>query len=183
MRDILTIDDIDPDYKGKIYIQDYSKKTVIEGVKLIDLKNHAGEEGDFSEIVRVKDGELEQLPGFKIAQVNRASMIPHSVKAWHLHLKQDEIWYVLPSGHLLVGLWDLRKDSGTKEVTMRLVLGGGASQLLLIPKGVAHGAANFSNKPSELFYIVNQVFDINNPDEMRISWNTKGEDFWRPQKD
>lgn len=184
MAELLSENDIDETVASKVYTQKYSEKAVIEGVSIISLKNNVSEDGDFSEIVRITEsGEIEQLPGFKIAQINRSKLYPGAIKGWHLHLRQDDLWHVLPSTHLLVGLWDLRKSSKTKGVTMRIALGGGNSKLLFIPKGVAHGAVNITSKAAEVFYFVNQKFDINNPDEKRLSWDSLGADFWKPLKD
>lgn len=168
----------------KIYTQNYQKKPVIEGVKIVQLNNFVGEEGDFGEVFRLSDsGESEQFPGFRIKQISRTSTIPGSIKAWHLHFNQDEIWFVLPSSHLLVGLWDVRKTSQTPDVKMRLSLGGGKSYLVFIPRGVAHGCANFSQKTAELFYFMNGQFDESNPDEHRLPFTSAGESFWRPERD
>lgn len=180
----LSSDDIVSEVKDKVYSMDYNPKSQIDKVKIITLKTFISEEGDFGEIIRLNPmAELKDIPHFSIAQINRTMLLPGSVKAWHLHLKQDEIWFVIPSGHLFVGLWDVRKNSPTNGATMRIVLGGGYSQLLYIPKGVAHGSLNLAKDPAELFYFVNRQFDINNPDEKRIPWDAKGEDFWKPQGD
>lgn len=170
--------------KDKVYAQDYSKKKTIDGVKIVEIKNFISEEGDFSEILRLNaSGETEELPGFVLQQINRTKLFPNSVKAWHLHMSQDEVWYIPPSFHLFVGLWDVRKKSESSNVTMRIVLGEGKSQLLYIPRGVAHGCANFSPVSVELMYFMNQKFNIQNPDEKRIHWDTLGTDFWTPQRD
>lgn len=180
----LTIDDIDEQIKSKVYTQDYSKKVEIEGVRRIGLNHYPSEEGDFGEILRLNSqGELESIPGFKVAQMNRTHLFPGSVKAWHLHLGQDEIWYLPPNRDLFVGLWDVRRDSPTNGTLARLVLGEGKSELLFIPRGVAHGSANFSHKDANLFYIVNKHFDIKFPDELRIPWDAAGSDFWTPKRD
>lgn len=180
----LTDNDIDSQYKSQVYIQDYSSKPKIEGVKIVELKNMVGEDGDFSEVVRLKEnGELEQFPGFKLAQINRAKMLPNSIKAWHIHYKQDDIWYPTPSGSLFVGLWDLRENSPTKGQTMRIVLGGGSGNILFIPKGVAHGAKNITSKPIDLLYLIDKTFNIEDPDERRIHWDALGEDFWEAERD
>lgn len=180
----LTINDIDSKVARKVYTQDYSSKPSIDGVRIINVKNHVVEGGDFTELFRIrKDGniELEELPSFKIAQINRTMIFPEVIKAWHLHLKQDEIWYIAPSSHLFVGLWDVRKKSETSGSIMRIVLGGGDSKLLFIPRGVAHGCANFSKKPVDVYYFINGQFDKDNPDEKRISWDALGKEFWYPQ--
>lgn len=180
----LTFDDIHDSVSSKIYTQDYSKKEIIDGVKIIPLHNHVGEEGDFCELMRINEnGAWTHMPIFKLAQINRTKLYPAIIKAWHLHFNQNEIWYISPFDHLLVGLWDVRKNSKTQSKTMRVVLGGSHSQLLFIPKGVAHGSSNFTQKSVELFYFVDQIFDVHNPDEKRIHWDILGADFWLPQKD
>lgn len=180
----LTLNDIQDSVSSKIYTQDYSKKEIIEGVKIIPLSNHVGEEGDFCELIRIaENGNLTQLPTFKLAQINRTKLYPATIKAWHLHFNQNEVWYISPSDHLLVGLWDVRKHSKTQLKTMRIVLGGSHSQLLFIPKGVAHGSSNLTQQSVELFYFVDKVFDIHKPDEKRIHWDVLGADFWLPRKD
>lgn len=145
---------------------------------------HVLEEGDLSEIIRLNgNGKLIHFPNFKLTQINRVKQAPNTVKAWHLHFNQDEVWYVAPSDNLFVGLWDVREKSETANLTMRIVLGGNNSLLLYIPRGVAHGSANFSYKDTDLYSMVNRQFDIKNPDEMRLPWDSLGKEFWQPLKD
>lgn len=179
----LTLDDLDEKVRQRVYGQDYKEKPVIEGVKIVELHPYVSEEGDFGEVFRVRDnGEVEGFAGFKIAQVNRTMLLPHAVKAWHLHLGHDEIWFLLPQQNLFAGLWDVRKDSKTNGTTMRIPLGGNR-RMVFIPRGVAHGGANFTEKPVEIFYFVNERFNRENPDEKRINWDALGADFWKPQRD
>lgn len=180
----LTIEDIDPSISSKVYTQNYSKKEALEGVKIIPLVSHVSEESDFSELMRFNDhGMLDVIPSFKIAQINRTRLLPGFQKAWHLHLKQNEIWYVNPLDYIFVGLWDVRRESKTRSVSMRITLGGGTSQLLFIPRGVAHGLRNFTTQSVDLFYFVDHQFNPHDPDEKRIPWDALGADFWLPQKD
>lgn len=168
----------------RIYTQDYQKKPVINGVKVIQLTNFVGEEGDFGEVLRLgENGDIAEFPGFHIKQISRTSMFPKAIKAWHLHFKQDEVWFVLPTSHLLIGLWDVRKSSKTSNTKMRLSLGSGKSYLIYIPRGVAHGCTNLSKKLSEMFYFMNEQFDKDNPDEHRLPYTSAGESFWVPERD
>jgi dTDP-4-dehydrorhamnose 3,5-epimerase-like enzyme len=184
MTKILTLSDIDSEISPKVYRQDYSAKQTIEGVKIVNLKNFPGEDGNFSELLRIEEnGEVEGFPGFKIAQINRSKVNPKAIKAWHLHLKQDEIWYVTPTKNLLVGLWDVRKNSKTRDVSLRIVMGEGDSKLIFIPRGVAHGCANNSGEPVDLYYFVSEKFDVKNPDEQRMKWDSLGPDFWQPKRE
>ena len=182
--DTLTNDAIDQNLRDKVYAQDYSPKPTIEGVKILKLKNFVGENGDFSELIRLApNGESELLPGFFLRQVNRSKQYTKAIKAWHLHYNQDEMWYVPPDEHLLLGLWDVREQSQTKGVTQKIPLGGGNSIAVYIPRGVAHGAANFSGKKANVYYFVNNQFDPKNPDEHRLPWDAAGAQFWEPPKE
>lgn len=184
MEENLTEKDIDQQVLAKVYTQTYGNKPIIEGVSLVALKNFGGEDGDLSEVIKLtKEGNVEGFEDFKIAQINRTKLYPGAIKGWHLHLRQDDLWHVLPSSHLIVGLWDIRNSSKTKGAVMRVALGGGESKLLFIPKGVAHGAVNVSSKDAEVLYFVNQKFDTNDPDEKRLPWDSLGADFWKPLKD
>jgi dTDP-4-dehydrorhamnose 3,5-epimerase len=180
----LTAPDIDEKIRSKVYTQDYSAKTAIEGVKIFPLKNMVGEDGDFLEIVRFgANGTLALVPEFTIAQINHSTQFAGSVKAWHLHYKQNEIWFIPPSSHFLVGLWDVRAGSPTKGTAMRISMGGGSAKILFIPKGVAHGAANHASAPSTIIYFVDKAFDPARPDELRIPWDSMGADFWKAVRD
>ncbi len=172
------------DVRKQITVADYSPQNLIDGVKIIELTNHIAEDGDLSEIIRINgNGTLKELSDFKLAQIIRVKHNPNTVKAWHLHYSQDEVWYVAPSEHLFVGLWDIREKSKTSKLTMRVVLGGSLSQLLYIPRGVAHGSANFIQKSVDLYSFLNRPFDLKKPDEMRLPWDILGKEFWQPLKD
>lgn len=179
-QSMLTKDDIDKKVRGKLCTQDYSKKPLIEGVLVKEIRNMVGEDGDFSELMRLTaTGEAEDFPGFQVRQINRSKMLPGAIKAWHVHFKQDEIQTVRPEDHLVVGLWDTREKSPTKGLTMKLVLGGGKAQAVYIPKGVAHGYMNVSPTPATIMYFVSEQFNREDPDERRFPWDCV-KDFWEP---
>jgi dTDP-4-dehydrorhamnose 3,5-epimerase len=179
MQEPLSQKDIDSKYQKKVFIQDYSKKPLIDGVHIVEIKNMTGEDGDFEEVMRFDESGISQsFPGFQIKQVNRSTLLPGAIKAWHLHYNQDDIWHIMPDSRLVVGLLDTRKDSPTKHITMRLTAGAGKSHLIYIPRGVAHAVANLTMKKGEMLYIVNSHFDIESPDEYRLPWNDAGDDFF-----
>ena len=180
----LTDEAIDTSLREKVYKQDYSPKSSIDGVQIIKIKNFVGENGDFSELLRLNEsGECEVVPGFKVRQINRSKQYTKAVKAWHLHYNQDEIWYVPPDEHLLLGLWDVRDNSTTKGTLQKIPLGGGNSIGVYIPRGVAHGAVNFSGKKANVYYFVSNQFDPAKPDEHRLPWDAAGAEFWDPPKE
>ena len=62
----LTPEAIGQDYNKELSVQDYSKKTVIDGVQLINLNMFVDDGGSLAEIVRFDDnGCLQILPEFK----------------------------------------------------------------------------------------------------------------------
>lgn len=87
------------------------------------------------------------------------------VKAWHVHQKQTDWWYVC-SGVLKVVLYDTRPDSSTHGETEEVIMGEGVSpRVLKIPPGVAHGCKCMSG-PANLLYITSETYDPD--DEGRI---------------
>ncbi|MDE2930287.1 MAG: dTDP-4-dehydrorhamnose 3,5-epimerase family protein [Chloroflexota bacterium] len=170
--------DIREDVRGNVSRQEYGGQSHIEGVQFLPLQTFVEDGGTFTELGRLAKGALAGLAGFEVRQVNCSLMAAGAIKAWHFHFNQEDVWFVPPSQALVVGLWDVREDSPTTGNTMRFVLGRGRSQLLYIPRGVAHGAANLGANDTFLFYFVNQQFDAQDPDERRLPYDALGKDFW-----
>jgi dTDP-4-dehydrorhamnose 3,5-epimerase len=143
---------------------------------------HRGTDGAFAELLRFDDsGEVQGVPGFCARQWSWSLLEPGAVKAWHLHLGQDDLWIVPPDSTVLVGLVDLRRESPTANEQLRLTLGGGRCHRLFIPRGVAHGVANLSTDPQVILYAVNRHFspDPSLNDEWRLPADCFGSEFWR----
>jgi len=171
------------EFRNELSVQDYCKKTQIEGVKLIALTSFVDDGGALAEIVRFdENGNLAVLPEFKVRQATWSQMLPGTIKAFHLHYNQEDVWFIMPYDRLLIGLFDARENSPSYKQTMRFVMGGGRAQILYLPRGVAHGLANPYNQAANMIYFVNQQFDPNSPDEQRLPWDILGEDFWEIKK-
>ncbi len=173
--------DISESVRASVSRQDYGAKPRIEGVQLLPLHTFVEDGGSFTELGRLAAGALDGLAEFEVRQVNCSLMAAGAIKAWHLHFNQEDLWFVPPSQTLVVGLWDVRENSPTAGATMRFALGRGRSQLLLIPRGVAHGAANVGATETFLIYFVNQQFDAHDPDERRLPYDALGTEFWEIQ--
>jgi len=133
----------------------------IEGVVLKSLDTHVDQRGFFREIIRATDGFFEE--GF--GQWSHSLMYPGVIKAWHIHKKQTDWWYV-GTGVLKVVLYDRRPESSTCRQTMEVMLGDNhEATVLKIPPGVAHGCKCL-NGPANLFYITSHPYDPE--DEGRI---------------
>lgn len=168
------------DIGNKLYKQSYSSAPQIDGVKFIDLKEFTDDGGSFLELARFAKGAHLAVLDFEVRQMNYSSVLPGAIKATHVHKNQEDVWFVPSHDRLLVGLQDLREKSKTNGVKMRFVLGAGKSQLLVIPRGVAHGLANPWQTPAAVIYFVNQQFsaDKNKCDEYRLDPFFFGKDFW-----
>lgn len=134
---------------------------MIEDVVLKPLVTHVDERGFFREIIRVTDDFFGE--GF--GQCSHSLMYPGVAKAWHIHQKQVDWWYVV-CGVLRVALHDRRPGSPTHRKTMEFLMGDNQpAQVLKIPPGVAHGCKCLSG-PAHLIYVTSGVYDPS--DEGRI---------------
>lgn len=134
---------------------------MIDGVVTKGLETHRDERGFFREIIRVTDDFFEE--GF--GQWSHSLVYPGVIKAWHIHQKQTDWWYV-GAGVLKVVLYDNRPASPTYRRKMELMMGDHQEpKLLKIPPGVAHGCKCISG-PAHLFYVTSRTYDPG--DEGRI---------------
>ena len=100
--------------------QSYAPKPKIDGVEVVELKRFVEEGGELSEVARLtEEGTLQAFPRFKLRQVNHAVVAPGAIKAFHVHLRQADVWFVPPEGRLLLGLFDPREGSPTKGVRQK----------------------------------------------------------------
>lgn len=180
----LTPESIGDAERSALSRQSYAPQPVIDGVRITDVLYAPDDGGCFCELGRLTVGIPAAFPGFEIRQVNYGELVPGAVKAWHLHFHQEDIWFVPPSDRLLVCLRDARTLSPTYGVLQRLTLGAGRARLLLIPRGVAHGAANLWLQTSRIIYFVNDTFtaEPDATDEWRLPWNAFGTSCWEVTK-
>ena len=85
-----------------------SKSGAIEGVVLKELVTHSDERGFFREVIRETDEFFDRF-----GQWSHSLMYPGTAKAWHIHQRQTDWWYVL--GALKVALYDTRESSPTNK--------------------------------------------------------------------
>ncbi len=177
----LTPGDLVEDAARDLARQSYAPRPPIAGVTLGEVPVFRSPDGLFAEVVRLDpERQVEGVAGFRPVQWNWSLLEPGAVKAWHLHLDQEDLWIVPPDSALLVGLVDLRRRSPTASTVQRLALGGGRCHRLLIPRGVAHGVANLGTRPQAMLYAVNRFFsaDPEQTDEWRLPWDRFGASFW-----
>ncbi len=164
--------------------QDYGPKRRIEGVEIVELKRFNDDGGAMTELGRIDGGVHKQLPGFQVRQINFSVLEPQAIKAFHLHDRQTDVWYVPPSDKVLLVLADARAGSPTEGMVWRTVLGDGNSRLVRIPPGVAHGCKNLRpTAPGQIIYFVDVQFSTDEHcDEGRLPWDHFGTAVWEVER-
>jgi len=161
-------------------VQDYSAQPPIKGVELVDLKRFTDDGGSFTELGRLGQGIHAGFPGFEVKQINYSELEAGAIKAFHLHRGQTDVWFVPPGDKILLVLLDVRTGSPTEKIARRLVLGDGASRLVRIPPGVAHGVKNLATTRGRIIYFVDVQFSAAaaETDEGRLPWDFAGAGIW-----
>lgn len=172
--------EINEQARAAFSFQDYGGRTTIDGVQIVELRRFNDDGGSITELGRLTAGAHGQLPGFECRQVNYSEMEPDAVKAYHMHHRQTDVWYVPPCDKLLLVLHDCRRGSPTEGATMRFVLGDGKDRLVRIPPGVAHGAKNLARTTGRIIYMVDLQFSPTpgECDEGRLPWDFLGAAIW-----
>jgi len=165
-------------------VQDYSARPAIDGVEIVQLRRFNDDGGSMTELGRLDGGVHQQLEGFTVRQVNYSLMDPLAIKAFHLHERQTDVWFVPPSDKILLVLGDVRDGSPSEGTVRRYVLGDGNSFLVRIPPGVAHGCKNLRPAaPSAIIYFVDVQFSTDDQcDEGRLPWDHFGEGVWEVER-
>ncbi len=164
--------------------QDYAGGPGIDGVEIVDLVRFNDDGGAITELGRLTAGIHGQLAGFECKQINYSEVTPGAIKAYHMHQRQTDVWYVPPNDRFLLVLHDARTGSPTEGTTMRFILGDGNNRLVRIPPGVAHGTKNLGADTGRIIYMVDVHFssEAGKCDEGRLPWDFLGEGIWEVTK-
>ncbi len=132
-----------------------------QGVLVRQLTSHGDHRGSVTEIFR-----QEWNTGIEPIQWNCVHSQPNVLRGVHVHhIHQDYLF--LAQGRMLLGLYDLREDSPSYNVSSFIELRGENAQTVTIPTGVAHGF--YFTEPSTLIYSVSHYW--NRDDELGCKWN------------
>jgi dTDP-4-dehydrorhamnose 3,5-epimerase len=132
----------------------------IVGVRLRHLLVHADARGSLTELFRE-----EWETGIRPIQWSITHSAANVLRGVHIHPSHAD-YLVVASGHVSVGLRDLRRGSPTEGRATLLELHGKRLAGLTIPPGVAHGF--FFHQPSTHVYGVSEYWDPG--DELRCHW-------------
>jgi dTDP-4-dehydrorhamnose 3,5-epimerase len=180
-----------PDAEGRYGRQDYGPRRLIEGVHLLPLRRFHDDAGSMTELARfVPEGGasgavIEGVPGFAPAQINYATLVPGAIKAFHVHRRQTDLWFVPPEDRVLLVMVDVREGSPTAGLRMRVILGDMNPLLALVPPGVAHGCRNLGTATARIVYMTDLHFrpEPELTDEGRLPWDFAGPEIWEPGKE
>ncbi len=127
--------------------------TTISGVIVKKLDIAEKENGSI-----VKVMENSNIVG-KLEQILISPSPPGTIKAFHVHSKQNDFWYAL-SGNARVVLYDLRENSQTYRKTDVVFMGDWYDKkTLFIPASVAHGYQVLGNRDLVMLYMLNHQYD------------------------
>jgi len=148
-------------------IRGVSSPDLIHGVRLEHYALHPDDRGYFLEVARLGSGLAAEFPA-ATTQVSAALSYPGTIKAFHFHRKQTDLW-VPAQGLFQVALVDLRPMSATFGVRNTLYVGALRPWQILIPPGVGHGYKVIGTEPGMLIYMTDRHYDPS--DEGRIAHN------------
>ncbi len=151
---------------GKV-IRTADSADLIQGVRVKPYDLWPDDRGYFLEVMRMKQGLAASFVP-ETTQVSSALSYPGTIKAFHFHLHQTDLWVPM-SGVFQVALVDLRPDSPTFGLKNTRYFGALRPWQLLIPPGVGHGYKVVSESSGVLVYVTNQIY--NPKDEGRIAYN------------
>ena len=144
-----------------------SSRDLIGGVRIEPLAIWPDDRGYFLEVQRMGCGLAGHFP-FNSSQISTAFNYPGTIKAFHFHKFQTDLW-VPAMGMFQVVLVDLRPDSKTFGLKNTLYCGALKPWQVLIPPGVGHGYKVIGEAPGMLVYVTSRIYDPS--DEGRIAYN------------
>jgi len=130
---------------------------MIDGVKIIPLKQIPDERGKIMHMLKSTDPHFE-----KFGEIYFSVAYPGVIKGWHLHKKQTQFYAVI-SGMIKLVLYDERKKSPTSGELMEIFVGEYNYQLVRIPVGVVNGYKAIGLTPA---IVANCATEPHDPDEM-----------------
>ena len=142
------------------------EQKLIDGVEVKELRLIEDNRGRLFEMMR-SDWPLFE----KFGQAYVTTCRPGYAKAWHCHRKQKDNLIVI-RGKARIGLWDARRDSCTFGMVNSFEFSGEKPMLLKVPEMVYHGFTALGNEEAILVNLPTNLFNYENPDELRKPFNT-----------
>ena len=143
--------------------QKFPHDSLIEGVKIKELKSIPDERGKLMEILRSDEPIFERL-----GQVYVTVCRPGVVKGWHYHKVQVD-HFVCLQGKAKVVLYDARERSKTHGKINEFIIGWENPLLIKIPTFVYHGFTALGDQEAMILNLPTEVYHYSQPDEFRAN--------------
>lgn len=137
---------------------------MLNGIIIKPIKRLPDERGSFTEIMR-KDWK-DLFENDSVVQANLSLTFPGIIRAWHRHLKGQTDYFIALKGTIEICAY----DEETGELN-EIVSSGQNLQAVRLPGHYWHGFKALGNERAMLLYFTTKLYDYDNPDEERRSWN------------
>ena len=139
------------------------------GVQVLRPKINFDERGFVSEIFR------NDWKGFfdnnKPNQINISKSKPGVVRAWHRHLREQVDFFTVIKGTVKICVYDNDSKSDTCGTLVEIITNEKKLEIVKVPGHYLHGTKTIGSEESYTVYFINNLYDYENPDEERISWD------------
>jgi dTDP-4-dehydrorhamnose 3,5-epimerase len=137
---------------------------MLEGIRVKPINRLPDERGFFTEVMRKdwKDLFAEDV----IVQANLSLTYPNIIRAWHRHLKGQTDYFLALKGFIKICAFDEKTQELDEVISSPLNL-----QLVRVPGHYWHGFKVLGDESAMLLYFTTKLYDAENPDEERRSWN------------
>ena len=135
-----------------------------------DLTVHLDDRGSLFEVIHDYDFIPQKFGQCYVIQ----NWEKGTVRAFHMHKKLWD-YFTIVSG--TAKFWFI--DSASEE-KQQIILTEGTPKVIVVPPHVYHGWQSLSHK-TILLSIASEVYNKDNPDEVRIPWDTFGKELWEVQ--
>jgi len=140
------------------------------GIKKITINLHHDDRGFLGELFRQDWNDI--IPDFVPKQFLISQSKPGIIRAWHRHIKNQIDLLFVQKGSLKICAYDGDKNSKSYGKLVEIISDSQTPEMIMIPGHLWHGTKNISNKISETLYLINNLYDYNNPDEERLNWDS-----------
>jgi dTDP-4-dehydrorhamnose 3,5-epimerase len=133
---------------------------MIEGVKIIQLKQIIDERGKVMHMLKQSDDYFQEFGEIYFSIVN-----PGAIKGWHIHKKMI-LNYAVPYGNIKFVLYDDREKSSTFGEIQEIFIGPDNYCLVVVPPLVWNGFKGIGVQPAIVANCSSIVHDSNEIDRL-----------------
>lgn len=139
------------------------------GVKVLTPKMNNDERGFVSEIFRSDWNKFFGNDTPK--QINVSKSNPGIIRAWHRHQNNQIDFFTVLKGTMKICVYDDDKQSKTCGKLVEIIASENKLQVVKVPGNFWHGTKTIGDKPSYTIYFINNLYNYENPDEQRMSYD------------